>query len=531
MWKDKVPYTDSLLTGSHFIGLGGGGVLMAKSLVSGLTEWSRASVDCISSDGSVLLAMQNGTCSVLDASSGALLGTCSGTFTEKDTLVWKNGCAWKITAHGVTAVYGTEMSWTTEQKVFTAVCDAEGFALAAEDGIVLLDASLHEHIKISTMCTKDTELAMDTDSIAVQNGTAVAVYSRTTGEYCWSVPADSRFALAHEKLITAGTNGISVYNRYTGKSIWHTDGTYTAAALYGQNLYVSSGSSVRMYNGEPNASAPVTRILYTTAEPDGTNGWYKTLPELYVVSEDAETYVADIQVRQDNGAWQPYTGRVKIAEGWTTTAAYGTDSKGYRGVQAESTIKADITKPASTCTLSGTMSATGWYSSSVTASVSASDNLSGIASVETTEGRYVSPVTWTAEGVHTFTWHAADNAGNEEAPQTVVVRIDKSAPYVNASVRSESGIAEVTLSGGDTGSGLDYMEYRINNGDVQKYETPLVLLEQGRYRIDYRAADKSGWSSDWETGVCVRKQKHRTDTPAGACGCERRSQNGTGPSV
>ncbi len=498
MWKDKGTYTCSLLTGSHFISLASDGVLTARSLTSGLTAWSRASVDSISSDGSVVLAMQNGTCSVLDASSGALLGTCSGSFTAKETLVWNNGCAWKVTAHGIAAVYGTERSWTTGKNVFSAVCDAEGFAVAAEDGIVLLDSSLNERLKIDYACSKDTELAMDRDSIAVKGTAAVGVYSRKTGDYSWSVPADSQFALAYEKLITAGKKGMTVYNRYTGKSIWHTGGVYTAAALYGQNLYASSDGSVRMYNGGPNASAPVTKILYTTAEPDGTNGWYKTLPEMYVVSEDAETYVSDVQFRQGSGAWQPYKERVKIEEGWTTTQAYGTDSKGYRGVQAESMIKADITKPAGTCTLSGTLSATGWYSSSVTAAVSASDNLSGIASVQTTEGSYVSPVTWTAEGIHTFTWHAVDNAGNEEEPQTVVIKIDKSAPYVQASVRSESGIAEVTLTGGDTGSGLDYMEYRINNGDAHKYETPLVLLEQGMYRIDYRATDKSGWSCDWK---------------------------------
>jgi hypothetical protein len=498
LWKDKNVYAHSLLTGTEFIGLRNDGMLVSESLVSGLTVWSRAHVDCISSDGSVLLAVENGTCSVLDASSGTLLGTCGNGFTAKDTIIWNNGCAWKVTPHGITAVYGTDSLWTTEKDVFTAVCDPQGVAVAVQDGIILLDSSLKELRRVDCSCNKDTQLAMDKDSIAVKGSAAVAVYNRKTGSYSWSVPSDTQFALASEKLITAGDNGITVYNRYTGKSIWHTDGTYTAAALYGQNLYAATDSSVMMYNGEANATAPVTKILYTIAAPDGTNGWYRTLPGMYITSEDAETYVADIQFRRDNGAWQPYTEPVQIQEGWTSTQAYGTDSKGYRGVQAESSVKADITKPVSSCTLSGTLSATGWYSSDVTAAITAEDNLSGVASIQTQDGRYASPVTYTAEGIHTLLWHAEDNAGNEEEPQSVVIKIDKSAPYAHAAVRSGSGIAEVTITGNDNGSGLDYIEYRINDGDTQKYDAPIVLLKQGRYRIEYRATDKSGWSCSWK---------------------------------
>lgn len=93
----------------------------------------------------------------------------------------------------------------------------------------------------------------------------------------------------------------------------------------------------------------------------------------------------------------------------------------------------DTTAPTTTATVTPAPNSAGWNSSDVTVSLHAVDNDggSGVRSITygstTVSGDAVS-IPITTEGVTTLTFSATDNAGNAEAPQTLTVKLDKTAP-------------------------------------------------------------------------------------------------------
>src|SRR5581483_9849150 len=81
----------------------------------------------------------------------------------------------------------------------------------------------------------------------------------------------------------------------------------------------------------------------------------------------------------------------------------------------------------------------GWQTSEVTVTLSATDDLSGVASTYyTVDGGSTQTGTSIAlgEGVHTITFWSVDNAGNVEAAHTATVKIDETKPLITASATS-----------------------------------------------------------------------------------------------
>ncbi|WP_299089092.1 DUF6359 domain-containing protein [uncultured Metabacillus sp.] len=50
--------------------------------------------------------------------------------------------------------------------------------------------------------------------------------------------------------------------------------------------------------------------------------------------------------------------------------------------------------------------------------------------------------------------------------------------------------ATVSLSALETGVGLDYIEYKLNDGEWTKYEQPFTVKDEGEYTLSYRAKDR-----------------------------------------
>jgi hypothetical protein len=103
----------------------------------------------------------------------------------------------------------------------------------------------------------------------------------------------------------------------------------------------------------------------------------------------------------------------------------------------------DTTPPTTTATVSPAPNANGWNDSNVSVGLDATDNSGGsgvkqitysatgaqpIASTTVNGASATVPVT--AEGETTLTFSARDNAGNNEAPKTITVRIDKTSPMI-----------------------------------------------------------------------------------------------------
>ena len=132
----------------------------------------------------------------------------------------------------------------------------------------------------------------------------------------------------------------------------------------------------------------------------------------------------------------------------------------------------DITPPTTTATQSPAANENGWNNTSVTISLSAVDNpdgsgvnriqysLSGAQSGSQTVSGGSASMLLSAEGITTLSYYAVDNAGNQEATKTLVVRIDKTPPDITLAQRTASNAAgwnntavNITWSCADGGSG------------------------------------------------------------------------------
>lgn len=161
----------------------------------------------------------------------------------------------------------------------------------------------------------------------------------------------------------------------------------------------------------------------------------------------------------------------------------------------------------------------GWYREEVSLAVDASDDLDDAPAIELRLGDGA----WTpadavdgfdadagtllldADGVHEVATRATDAAGNVSASATASIRIDTTAPTVEA-VREPSdttaGPATVNFEVVDAGSGPGTVEVVIDaSGDVAGEWSPVpsggvVLAEPGEYELRFRATDLAGNTSE-----------------------------------
>lgn len=108
-------------------------------------------------------------------------------------------------------------------------------------------------------------------------------------------------------------------------------------------------------------------------------------------------------------------------------------------------LQADTTAPTTTMSAAPATNASGWNTSDVVVTLSATDNQggSGVAAthytLDGTQHVYTAPVSISAEGVHALTYWSVDSAGNAEASHSATVRIDKTAPVLNITTPASTG--------------------------------------------------------------------------------------------
>jgi hypothetical protein len=172
----------------------------------------------------------------------------------------------------------------------------------------------------------------------------------------------------------------------------------------------------------------------------------------------------------------------------------------------------DTTPPEVTASIDGDTDADGDYVGAATISLDASDAGSGVDSIEYQIDDeswlpYTDPVEVTEVGDHTVSYRATDVAGNTSEPQLEQFTIveggdpgeDTTPPEASAMLHGETnadgaylGSAEVMLSATDEGSGVDAIEYRLDDGAWTAYADPFTVDEVGDHTVTYRATDVAG---------------------------------------
>lgn len=182
---------------------------------------------------------------------------------------------------------------------------------------------------------------------------------------------------------------------------------------------------------------PTTGIALTGTA--GTSGWYISGVQVKLTATDDTSGIALTEYKVDDGSWTPYPAEFTFStEGAHTLWYRSTDSAGNAGEPQAAMVRIDGSVPAVTSSISGTEGSNGWYTTSVTVSLSTSDPTSGIGNTEykIDDGdwqAYMAPFT-IGEGEHTLAYKCVDNAGNAFTSGPVPIKIDSTAPVLTADV-------------------------------------------------------------------------------------------------
>lgn len=484
------------------------GTLFALDTTLGTECWKRENVaDVTESDEVILINTSDGKTLVLTVEKGELAEVKEQSiYADSSKVIWVGNKAFEYDCAILKGVYGSEVSFAAESTIKNVSADAEGFVIVDENFIYVTDSALVEKARIEYAVEEEAVTGLDETGVFVLTSGVLSEYDRETLSLKWTTYGVKDFAVANEKTAVVTEDELIVINRYTGCSIWTETGKASGLALYGERLYVVIDNTLVSYNGSANATAPVTTIVYTPAMADGNNGWYKTSPVVAVSSYDNETYVKQTYAKCDGGEWTEYQGDSVAEDGYHVIMGYGIDSKGWRGEISSSSIKVDTVSPVTTYIETSSENENGWYDSAVEVSLAAEDYMSGVDYIVVNGNRYYSSLTFNKEGNYELNWYAVDNAGNEEEHHSKTIKIDLYKPNVISEIESDKGISLVTLKASDSGSGVNHVEYRIDDGNIVEYEKPVIILEEGDHKFDYRVCDNSGKYSDWKTdNVYVRK--------------------------
>jgi hypothetical protein len=250
------------------------------------------------------------------------------------------------------------------------------------------------------------------------------------------------------------------------------------------------------------------------ADVSGTQGNYVDVATVTLSATDAESGVASVEYKVDDGAWTAYTAPVAVnAPGMHMVSYRATDEAGNvsaEGMAHFTVVQRDTTAPTVSGQVVGQQDENGAYIGSAMVTVSAADDGgSGVASVEYKLDAgawtaYTSAVQVSAPGAHTVSFRATDQAGNTSAEGsvqfTVVAgEVDETPPSVSAVVSGTQNsawqyldAANVTISALDTGSGVASVEYKLDSGAWTAYTAPLAVNTAGAHTFSYRATDLAG---------------------------------------
>lgn len=132
----------------------------------------------------------------------------------------------------------------------------------------------------------------------------------------------------------------------------------------------------------------------------------------------------------------------------------------------------------------------GWYPGGTVVSLSASDGLAVEYRVEpeTSWSDYAESLVFDDEGDHVLEYRVAHPGGGTGAVGSTTLRIDTSAPTVDAAIDAER---RVSIAAEDALSGLGHIEFRLDGGAWQSYGRPFVVGGDIS-AVEYRATDVVG---------------------------------------
>ncbi len=308
--------------------------------------------------------------------------------------------------------------------------------------------------------------------------------------------------------VLAGT--ASATATFTAAGLITSDGTWYVhvAAL---NLDGDSSTTYATYTINYDGTPPTTSTSINPLNPDGSNGWYVTDPSITLLATDLVSGVNAILFHWDANADSTYSAAFNAPEGTHTLYYHATDNAGNSSVVGQSAIKLDTTPPVA---FTPTVATSSWTNALVMpVNFSTTDASSGVASysVKVDSGAYINNVTspynldisTVADGAHTVTVKAIDNAGNYREALAGTIQLDKTPPTVGIAVTPANPdgsngyyktLPTITLSATDGSSGVLATYFHFDSGADMIYSSSFNP-PQGHHVLSYYAVDNAGNSS------------------------------------
>jgi uncharacterized protein YjiK len=232
-------------------------------------------------------------------------------------------------------------------------------------------------------------------------------------------------------------------------------------------------------------TAPVTTS-------DLTDDWYKKDVEVQLTATDDQSGVDKTFYSIDESEFIEGTSFILTTDGTHKVSFYSVDKAGNVEEVQTVEVKVDETAPVTTSNLTDD-----WYKEDVSVQLTATDDLSGVDktffSINGTEYKEGTSFTLTEEGTNKISFYSVDKAGNEEATQTVEVKVDETAPVTTSDITDEwyRKDVQVQLTATDDLSGVDKTFYSINGAEY-KEGTNFTVTEEGTHKVSFYSVDKAG---------------------------------------
>jgi Chitobiase/beta-hexosaminidase C-terminal domain len=307
------------------------------------------------------------------------------------------------------------------------------------------------------------------------------------------------------------------------------DGTHTIA-FYATDDAGNVEVPAKTATVKIDATKPSTTLATTPAGPDGSNGWFQqTSVQFGLTGSDARSGVAQSFYTVDGGATQTYTGAVTVSGQGTHTITYwSVDNAGNTEDAKAGTIKLDNVEPSTSIavTPAAPNGSGGWYATTPSFALSASDATSGVAStlyrIDSGATQTYSGAVSIPDGQHTITYWSEDSAGNtESATTTSTIKVDTVKPSTSIVISPASpdgtngwrvSATSFTLSGSDATSGVASTLYEIDGGTTQTYTGSAVSIPQGSHTVSYWSVDTAGNTESATTSAAIKVDLDKPST-------------------
>jgi hypothetical protein len=219
-------------------------------------------------------------------------------------------------------------------------------------------------------------------------------------------------------------------------------------------------------------TAPSTTAILPGGNPD--QEWFGGSPLLTLSASDNLSGVSGSFFRLDGSGPNLAIGQFLIpGEGTHTLEYWSVDRADNIETHKTRIIRIDGTPPVTQAGVSGTAGTNGWFRSAVQISLSATDNLIGVAgSFYRIDGgavqTYSNPFIFSTPGQHTIDYWSVDSLNNIEPTHSILMKIDAVAPNVTATASPATAPkgpkpVNVTISGSvtDALSGVSNASFNV----------------------------------------------------------------------